>query len=66
MSLIRGEKDFISPKEAAEALGKSESFIYSQIKKGALPARKWGGSVVILKADFDNYVGSTGPEKLKK
>jgi excisionase family DNA binding protein len=51
---------FLSVKQAADFLDVSETLIQRQIEKGALPARRFGGVVRILKADFQAYVGSTG------
>ena len=65
MAIIRDLKNhpdtFVTPKELAQYLGRSERFVQSQIEKGALPARKFGRTYSILIADAQHYVGSTGP-----
>ena len=54
-------KDQYTVKAVAEALGKSESTVYRYIEEGYLPAYKFpgkGGTLVILKADFEQFVSS--------
>ena len=39
--------------EAARALGLSEQTLYRKIQLGQLPARKWGGRIVVLREDLE-------------
>ena len=39
--------------EAARALGLSEQTLYRKIQLGQIPARKWGGRIVVLRDDLE-------------
>lgn len=44
---------------AAAALGVGRSKVFKMIKDGEIPARKIGGSTVILREDLEAYLAST-------
>jgi excisionase family DNA binding protein len=52
------ERRVRSLSEVSEQLGASRNFVYSEIQRGKLKARKMGRRVVILTEDFTDYVNS--------
>lgn len=44
-----------TPRRAAKVAGVSPSAIYTAIKSGVLKATKWGGTILIAKADLLEY-----------
>lgn len=47
-----------SPSEFAERLGKSRSFVYGEIARGRLKARRLGARMVITDHDLRDYLAS--------
>jgi excisionase family DNA binding protein len=57
-------------KTAASELGANEKFLRGKIERKEIPFRKWGGRIVILRADLERYLnnlpGVSTEEALKK
>ena len=56
----RGE-DFFTVKELAELLAISENGVRNLIYSRKLPARKWGGRLVVLREDLERFMRSLPP-----
>ncbi|QRM27374.1 helix-turn-helix domain-containing protein [Microvirga sp. VF16] len=54
----QSERFAYSPTEFAKRLGKSRSFIYDEIAKGRLKARRMGDRIVITVDDGRDYLAS--------
>jgi excisionase family DNA binding protein len=50
------EKPFYRVKDIARMLEVKPKSVYNLIYSGKLPARKWGGSWIVLKEDFERYL----------
>lgn len=50
-------KRYVTPAQLADYIGVTRQMIYQEIRKGALPVRRIGGVVRILKDDAMAYVG---------
>jgi excisionase family DNA binding protein len=48
-------------KEVCEATGLGRTKVYEAIGTGALPAKKWGKSTLILKSDLDAFLSNLSP-----
>lgn len=53
-----GAVEIVSPKEAQEILHVGKTKLYTMIARGELPAKKLGGSTVILMSDIRRFVAN--------
>ncbi len=56
----RGE-DFFTVKDLSERLGISATGVRNLIYARKLPARKWGGRLVVLREDLERFMRSLPP-----
>lgn len=58
---MRKGVDFFTVKQVAEFLGVTPNAVRNMIYRGNLPARKWGGRLIILREDFERFLRSLPP-----
>lgn len=51
-------KAILKIREVAELLGDTPQAIRMRVYRGQLPARKWGGTIVILREELEEWLKS--------
>jgi excisionase family DNA binding protein len=60
MNAIRIDQLVYSPAEVARILGRTEPSVRGLIKRGLLPAEKWGQRIYVPKAALESALRSAG------
>ena len=50
---------FLSVHEVARRLGLNVSTVYEKIRKGKIPAHRFGGSIRVSEQDLEDYIART-------
>jgi len=62
-----GNVSVVYPDELAMVFGKSKSAIYRAIKRGDIPARRWGSrGYMVLKVDLERWYLSGGLSRIDR
>lgn len=58
---MRKGVDFYTVNQVAELLGVSPAAVRNMIYRGNLPARRWGGRLIVLREDLERFLRSLPP-----